>query len=537
MFHTRRSVLKKGGLFALGTAAVGTGVWPSTSIAGTRQIVEPLFPDGHPDRRRIIQEAIDSAMSAGASYADARLTHHEEFSIGYRAPNRYENMAFGVRVLYQGYWGFAASPVWSTDEAVRLGRAATNQARANVLGRERITELAPINASEGHWETPVTQDPFKIDYDEISDFFGGLSGFIGSLKFIGSFFTRFAFSRTHKAFGNSMGQFNTQLLYSSGGAIAFSLEDKEGRVANGEIEEISPAGQGFEYFRDRPLRDYIRKTHEESLEDLSLPFKPIDAGRYNVLVDQHGVGSLLGQSIGAATEVDRVFGFEANAGGTSYIDAPDTMLGNYKIGSPLLNVVCDRSEAGSVGRVRWDDEGVTPSRYDLVRKGVLVNLQTNREGASWIKDYYSSTGQEFRSSGSAAAPSALEVQLVHKADLYLTPSETSSSRDDMRKELGDGLEMRVPDVTFDFQQITGLSRGRTYEVKKGRRVSRLLDAGMLFRTPELWSNLVAVGGKDSVRYYGRESKKGQPEQSVMSALYVPPVTFKEMTFIDVKRKG
>lgn len=532
MVHSRRSILKNSGLVSLGAAVMH----PTLALAKTKPT---LFSDGYPDRKEIISAAVDSAVAAGATYVDARLTHLEAFGILKYMPPRTENMAFGVRALYKGYWGFAASPVWSKEEAARLGAAAVAQAKANVLGRERITELAPIiDPSNGHWATPVKHDPFKIDSDELLDFVDGLTAYIGSLKYMGSFTTHFGFNRINKAFGNSSGQFNTQTLYGAGAAISFSLEDKTRMTTSGgQVEGLSPAGEGYEYFRDRPIREYVRMAHEEALADLALPVKPVDVGRYNVLVDQHGMGSLLSQSIGAATEVDRVFGYEANAGGTSYINEPETMLGSLKIGSPLLNVSSDRSQLGSIGRVKWDDEGVAPVKYDLIKDGVLVNLQTNREGASWIKDHYDRSGQQFRSFGSATAPSALDVQLVHKADLSLKPSDASDNSDTLRASLGDGLEFRMPKVTFDFQQITGLARGRTYEIKKGKRVARLKDAGMVFRTSELWTNLTAIGGSESVKYNGIDSAKGQPEQSVASAVYTPPATFKEMTFIDVTRKG
>jgi TldD protein len=530
--QTRRSLLKNGGLIALGAAVIN----PRTLFAIS---AKPLFPDGYPDRKEIINAAIESAMAAGASYADARLSHIEIYGIQKYTPDRTEKMAFGVRALYQGYWGFAASPVWSKEEGARLGAAAVAQAKANVLGRERVTELAPIGeATGGHWETPIKDDPFKIHPDELLDFYEGLKSYVAGLKYMSTSQMALGFQRVNKAFGSSHNQFVTQMLFSSYGLISFSLQDRAKRVTSGGVvEELSPAGYGFEYFRDRPLREYIRVTHEEAVADLSLPLKPIDVGKYNILIDQSGVASLLSQSVGRATEIDRVFGYEANAGGTSYITDPSAALGTLKIGSPLFNVTCDRSQEGSVGRVKWDDEGVTPARYDLVKNGILTNLQTNREGASWIQDYYQRTGQPVRSVGAANSPSALDVPLVHQSDLYLQPDTTAASRDDLREGLGDGIEFRVPTVSMDFQQSTGFLRGRSYEIKKGKRVARFMDAGILFRSMDLWNNMTKVGGTESVKYYGVYSTKGQPEQKTASGVYAPPATFKDLTVIDVRRKG
>lgn len=531
MVYSRRSVIKSGSLVSLGVALAR----PEKVFASS---VIPVFPDGYPDRKAILDAAVESAIAAGATYADARLSHDELMSVRKDAPFRNENMAFGVRALYRGYWGFASSPIWSTAEASRLGAAAVAQAQANVLGRERITELAPLSdLSSGHWSMPVKDDPFAVDYDEISDFVEGLISYTSKLKFMSSQRTHFVFQRMNKAFSSSLGQHTTQTLYNTRAEISFILRDDEDRTAAGTVERISAAGQGLEYLRDRPVREYIKEAHELALQDLTLPVEPVDVGRFNMLLDQSGVSSLLIDSIGAATEVDRVFGYEANAGGTSYIADPESMLGTLKIGSSLLNVSGDRSQPGSVGRVQWDDEGVTPEKYDIIRAGTLVDLQTNREGATWIKDYYQSNGAAVRSSGSAFAPSALDVPMVHNSDLTLHPSASGETHDSLREQLGDGIEFRLPKVTFDFQKATGMLRGSAYKVRNGKRISRISDAGAIFRTSELWSNLTALGGQDSVRYSGIESVKGQPEQTAYTAVYCPPATFKDMTVIDVKRKG
>ena len=58
--------------------------------------------------------ALDSARSAGASYADVRVSHAQVQSVATREDrvtnmSDSETMGFGVRVLVGGAWGFAAS--------------------------------------------------------------------------------------------------------------------------------------------------------------------------------------------------------------------------------------------------------------------------------------------------------------------------------------------------------------------------------------------------------------------------------------------
>lgn len=493
------------------------------------------------DRKEFIAKAVDAAISAGASYADARLTHNAVFRVGaFTSPHPSESMSFGVRALFKGYWGFASGPVWSDVEAVRLGNASVIQAKANVLGREREVELAPIQtSSESYWETPVKDDPFKINYYELDDYCAALRSFILTLKLTKNPNVSLEFKQNLKYFGNSVNQFNSQLIRSTAGNIGFEVENKStGRKSATSIDEVSIAGAGFEYLRDRPIREFIRRAHEEALQDLDLQILPIDPGRFETLLDQKTIAHLLVHSIGKATQVDRVYGYEANAGGTSYIKDPISMLGSLKVGSPDFTVVSDRSQLGSVGRVMWDDEGVSPSKSSIVDKGILSNLQTNREGASWISDYYSKNNQPVQSSGSAYSESALDVQLVHLSDLSMKPGTVEQSRDDLRSSMDSGIEFRTPTINIDFQQISGWSQsGKAYEIRKGKRSAIYLTAGILFRTTELWNNIIALGGAKSVEYFGLKSEKGQPEQSCDSGVYAPPAIFKDMTVVDISRKA
>lgn len=530
--YSRRDIIKSGSLLTFGAS-----IMPQTIRASTMSA--PLFPLGYPDRQSIIQAAIDVAVAGGASYCDARMQHSEHISVVSSNPARMESMTFGVRVLYEGYWGFASSPLWSIDEAQRLANAALDQAKFSVLGRTRDSELAPIpGITSGDWIMPVTDDPFEMAYDEMWDFIQGAMKFVTSLKHVATAYNRTEFVRSDKAFGSSLNQYVTQRTYFADGNLSFTLKDGDGRESGAEVEHISASGMGFEHFRGIPLRDYIRSAHEEALEDLSLPIVPVDVGRHEVLMDAYGVARLVNQSLGVASEVDRVFGLEANGGGTSYIDDPDEMLGQLKLGSPLLNVTGGRSIPGSVGRVKWDDEGVQPVDFDLIKSGVLANLQTNREGASWIQDHLKTSGQTVQSFGCSRAPSGIDAPLVHQADLSITPAASSDTQDSMRADIEEGIEIRLPNISLDFQKVTGfLNNGRSYQVKKGKRVSRLADVGVIFRTPEIWNGLTRVGGENSVIRYGIASSKGQPEQTMYSSVYSVPCQFRDVTVIDAKRKG
>lgn len=538
---SRRNIIAGGAL-----ATIGTGLVSRSLLAMPEAVGDSGSLNQDSRHRNLVETSIDAARSAGAAYADARLSFTDELTAGQPNPGRSQSMTFGVRALVDGYWGFAASPVWSVDEAARLGRAAVQQARANILGKPREVELAPIPSSAertGHWTMPVKYDPFQMSYEEIYDYLTSLSIYMGRLR-IGEFQTRrrmlsCRFIRQDKAFGSSNDQFFTQRIYRSLGGIRFEVESTVGKGgALAVVDEISGAGLGFEYWRDRPIRRYIREAFEEAAAQIQLPVKPVDIGRFNILINQTGMSSLLTQTIGMSTELDRAMGYEANAGSTSYISDPNEMIGTLQIGSPMLSVTADRDEPGALGTVKWDDEGVSPGRFDLVRNGVLVDMQTNREGAGWIKSVYESQGKPFVSHGCAYTSDSILSPMIHSANLSMHPgASTASTLETMRQSMDDGIEFYKPTISMDHQQMTGMAYGSCFEIKNGKRVASYRNAGLIFRTSEIWNGLIDVGGAESIKKYGVSSTKGQPANIGFHAISTPPAVVKELSVIDTLRKG
>jgi hypothetical protein len=93
-------------------------------------------------------------------------------------------------------------------------------------------------------------------------------------------------------------------------------------------------------------------------------------------------------------------------------------------------------------------------------------------------------------------------------------------------------------VALDFQLLNGFANGgKTYAIRKGKKVALLRDAGMLFRTPELWKSLSQLGSADSANRCGLRHDKGQPQQSSFHSVTTVPAVFTGQTIIDVMRKA
>src|SRR4030095_1486229 len=104
MNPTRRDFLKTTGL-ACGAASLPSWVFEAEAAEAAAV-----------DKNLLAEMAISRARKLGVTYADIRINRYRNESIFTReervqSVSRTQSFGFGVRVLYKGAWGFAASHV------------------------------------------------------------------------------------------------------------------------------------------------------------------------------------------------------------------------------------------------------------------------------------------------------------------------------------------------------------------------------------------------------------------------------------------
>lgn len=123
---SRRSFLKTTGL-ALGTAATLPS-WIDDSLAAEAIAATAV------DKEGLADVALSTAKRLGAAYADIRINRYRYESIATRE-RQVQNVAqsssfgFGVRVLVNGTWGFAANRTMTPEEVRRTTAQAVEVAR------------------------------------------------------------------------------------------------------------------------------------------------------------------------------------------------------------------------------------------------------------------------------------------------------------------------------------------------------------------------------------------------------------------------
>jgi len=545
MYQTRREFLKAASAAAISLAASGA------PLAGRTPGLLPgldVYPHaGDPLLEELAARALEAARAAGAEYADVRfsLTRLEE--IMFMGPTQYshrqdsERAGVGVRALVEGAWGFASSTLWSADEAARLAREAVAQARMNARGRRRRIELTPPPPPvKGEWRTPIERDPFDVPLAEKVAVVGAMLEHAGRYN-IG------AHNASVGAGANIRWERHEQTMASTEGALcsqtiyrtwpSFSVGVTTARRRSGRTSDLmQPVAGGFEAVSKARFVDELPRLVEEAF--LMLEAERITPDRYDVILDGRLMTQLVGLTIGTAAELDRVLGYEANAGGTSYLAPPEEQLGKFQLGPALLNVRANRSREGALATVRWDDEGVEPEEYEVIREGVLVDYHTTRELASELSAWYGQNGRPVRSHGCSSSEGALSVSMLCPPNMEMLPGRESATLEDLVAGMKKGLVICSGRVTVDRQQLNGEINGEmVYEVKDGKRTKFVHSAEALFRAPELWKSLKAIGGPGTQFWSGVSIRKGQPSQECHFGVGAVPAYFEKVAVTDRMRKA
>lgn len=147
---------------------------------------------------------------------------------------------------------------------------------------------------------------------------------------------------------------------------------------------------------------YARKWGEEASERLEAT--SVEIGRWDLILHPSQLFLTFHETIGHATELDRAMGYEANLAGTSFISPPEKVLGSLRLGPGFVQVIGSRSEPGARSTIGYDDDGVQPQDFHIVKDGIFVDYQTTREQPPWLEWWYTRSATVRGSSPLIARP-------------------------------------------------------------------------------------------------------------------------------------
>ena len=458
--------------------------------------------------RELTSRALDTATALGATYADVRVVRQLEEAITIKS-GRLEGVAggesegFGVRVLVDGAWGFAASHSLSTAEADRVAANAVRIARASATAIRRPVVLDDRPPAQGRYATPVVEDPFAVPLEQkLADLMAADEA-LRRVDGIAWTESMYAAQRDEKTFASSDGSYTEQIITHVGAGLEANVIDgdehqRRSYPDNGGLW----ASAGYEHVRAMDLAGNAERIASEARELIAAP--PLPAGVRTIVLHPSQLYMQVHESCGHPTELDRAYGTEASYAGTSFL-TPD-MLGSFRYGSELCDIVADATVPGGLGSFGWDDEGVAAQSVPIIKVGMFVGYLSSRETAPRI-------GRE--SGGAMRADGWNRIPLIRMTNVNLLP-KPGMSFEDIVADTDDGLlfetnrSWSIDDRRLNFQFGTEMCR----EIKGGKVGKLYRNATYTGITYELWRSMDAVGDASSWRMWGTPNcGKGEPGQT------------------------
>jgi len=252
-----------------------------------------------------------------------------------------------------------------------------------------------------------------------------------------------------------------------------------------------------------------------------LSAKPCPEGRKDLILLPSHLALTMHESIGHATELDRVLGMEESCAGSSF--ATIDKLGTLKYGSPIMNIVCDNTYPEGLASMGYDDDGVQCQRWDMIRNGILVDYKTNRETCHAI-------GAK-RSHGSCRADSWASIPIMRQSNFSLEPGDQPRTLEELIADTRDGILIDgMGSFSIDQKRVNFQFGGDCFwEIKKGKRRSMLKDVTYQAITTEFWGSLDALCDKRFWEPHGvMGCGKGDPMQVAQMSHASVPSRFRQI---------
>jgi TldD protein len=474
--------------------------------------------------RTLCATAVEAALAAGATYADARAVRRRAQHVATKngrveTLNDAESEGIGVRVLVDGAWGFASDRRLEDAGATEAARRACAFARAAGARSGRgARPLVPLEPRQGTYRTPFEQDPFAIALSEKVDLCLRAEAALAhdDVTLTKALVTALL---EHKFFVSSEGaEIEHERVESGAGIDAVAAGDRLYQFRSyPSAFGGSSARAGWEYVERLGLEREAPRVAEQAAALLRAD--PCPAGVTTVVIDSEQMALQVHESVGHPTELDRVYGTEAAYAGTSFLKPAD--LGGLRYGSELMNVTADATTPEGLGTFAFDDEGVPAGREPIVESGVLRGFLSSRETAATL-----GSGR----GGSMRAESWNRMPLVRMTNLHLEPAE-SRTLEELIDGVADGVYLEqnrswsIDDKRLNFQFGTQIA----WEIRNGRLGRMLRDATYTGVTPTFWGSLDGLGGPETWRLYGLTNcGKGQPGQLAHVSHGAPAARFRNV---------
>ncbi|MBN2334772.1 TldD/PmbA family protein [Candidatus Bathyarchaeota archaeon] len=456
-------------------------------------------------RIELAEKGLEYASQLGASYADIRFVDDEDKRVNIMngkpsSISHTSESGFGVRLIAENGWGFAGSNVISDKSVKETVARAVRLAKASALVSKGPIELVPVKTVEDTYQSDCKIDPFGVPVEEI------LKLLVDADK---AFRDNSPHARTTS--GSFQAKLEDKYIATSEGSrikqkIIMCNADGQGYVMDSGLVQrrsydINPLTRGYEYIKEHDFVGMAAEAGKEAEQLLKAEPCPTEV-KTNLILDDPHILLQIHETIGHASELDRVLGTEVDLAGMSFL-TPDK-LDSFQYGSEQTSFVADPTIPHGLATYGYDDEG-TPARKEyLVKDGLFVGYQSSRETAAQIGKDHSSAGMR--------AQNATNLPIVRMNNICLEPGEWKS--DEIIEDTKDGILMRSTKMWSVDQRRLNFQFGCEigWIIKNGEIADVIRDPTYTGISYEFWRSLDATARDDWTLYGTWSCGKGRPGQ-------------------------
>lgn len=476
--------------------------------------------------RKAWKQALKKLTEQGASYADVRYYPQEDSSIlvmfngNLLHFQNQQEKGYGVRVLFNGAWGFAASSDLAKKDLIF--QAALENARTAARRIKSPVLLADKEVLSGEFISPCALDPFEVETKEQITMMQWLDRQINQEGVV----NRQVVIQTNRK--------NIHYYDTEGAEIEKTITDiypfisVMGTDDDGVMQErkYQPPRlydtRGWEIMRRENWEKEADRIVRELNELRRAPLCPQDLRSVILLPDMMFLQ--VHETIGHPLELDRILGYELSFAGGSFVRLED--FGKLQYGSSKLTVRADATVTNSPGSFGFDDDGVACQNRLLIDKGVLVGAISSRQSA---REANEAVGREiFSGSGGAArSTSFYRAPIDRMTNINVDPGEDGSLEDIVKNTergliLGGEKSWSIGSNREQFHFATDIGWLVEDGVNKG--VVRNTTYGG--DTLEFYRSLSAVGDASAWELqYVNNCGKGAPSQIMQLGHGIPVCRF------------
>ncbi len=473
-----------------------------------------------------IKQQINRIKTRGATYVDTRWYPVEETNSLMMwngnlkdATSSYES-GLGVRVLFNGAWGFSATS--DTSDLTALFDRAFDNART---ASERVAlpvRLAEKDVIQAKFSSPNKINPFEVPLSEKVAFLSemdkkldqpGVTQRVVDLTFV----------RKQIIFVDSEGSEIEKLITEVFAALEVNGIDSEGGMHERKFKP-SRRGEtrGWETIDPQHFSENAERIVRELNATLTAEQCPVD-DRSVILLP--GIMYLqTHETIGHALELDRILGYELAFAGGSFVTLDD--FGKLRYGSEKLTARADATLPNTPGSFGYDDDGIPAQDNLLIDKGILVGAITGRQ---MVEEANAKARRQIfnGSSGANRATAFYRVPIERMTNINIDPGSDGTLEDIIRNtERG---------IVLDGDRSWSIGSNRE-QFHFGTEAGWLVEDGQITRpvknatykgaTLPFWNSLTAVGDPSTWEvHYVPNCGKGQPNQIMHLGHGIPVCRF------------